>query len=184
MTSFLPFSYRVFIEYCVFSEDFKLFRTLAFLCFPSVSVCVHTPAGRTPVLQQNLQSTEKSQNFLEKNTIIKEHPVCRRKKLYFFFVKAYPSLAILYGRCGQCCWKYWYTRTLTLGHSEGRNWFVDSGELMTTWPDHVFVKKILRWQLLNLSLQQLQPQQQLQRPKLQQQKLLQLRLRHLQLKVI
>ena len=86
MTSFLPFSYRVFIEYCVFSEDFKLFRTLAFLCFPSVSVCVHTPAGRTPVLQQNLQSTEKSQNFLEKNTIIKEHPVCRRKKLYIFFL--------------------------------------------------------------------------------------------------
>ena len=26
-----------------FSEDFKIFRTLAFLCFPSVSVCVHTP---------------------------------------------------------------------------------------------------------------------------------------------
>ena len=36
--------YRVFIKYCVFfSEDFKIFRTLAFLCFPSVSVCVHTP---------------------------------------------------------------------------------------------------------------------------------------------
>ena len=26
----------------VFLEDFKIFRTLAFLCFPSVSVCVHT----------------------------------------------------------------------------------------------------------------------------------------------
>ena len=26
-----------------FSEDFKIFRTLAFLCFPSVSVYVHTP---------------------------------------------------------------------------------------------------------------------------------------------
>ena len=36
-------SYRVFIKYCVFSEFFQLFRTLAFLCFPSVSVCVHTP---------------------------------------------------------------------------------------------------------------------------------------------
>ena len=34
--------YRVFIKYCVFSEDFKIFRTLAFLCSPSVSVCVHT----------------------------------------------------------------------------------------------------------------------------------------------
>ena len=34
--------YRVFIKYCVF-EDFEISRTLAFLCFPSVSVCVHTP---------------------------------------------------------------------------------------------------------------------------------------------
>ena len=35
--------YRVFTKYCVFSEDFKIFRTLAFLCFSLVSVCVHTP---------------------------------------------------------------------------------------------------------------------------------------------
>ena len=35
--------YRVFIKYCVFSKDFKIFRTLAVFCFPSVSVCVHTP---------------------------------------------------------------------------------------------------------------------------------------------
>ena len=35
-------SYRVLIKYCVFFEDFKIFRTLSFLCFPSVSVCVHT----------------------------------------------------------------------------------------------------------------------------------------------
>ena len=34
--------YRVFIKYCVFLEDFRIFKTLAFLCFPSVSVCVHT----------------------------------------------------------------------------------------------------------------------------------------------
>ena len=34
--------YRVFIKYCVFSEDFKILRTLAFLYFPSVSVCAHT----------------------------------------------------------------------------------------------------------------------------------------------
>ena len=33
--------YSVFIKYCVFSTDFRIFRTLAFLCFPSVSVCVH-----------------------------------------------------------------------------------------------------------------------------------------------
>ena len=30
-------TYRVFIKYCVFAEDFKIFRTLAFLCLPSVS---------------------------------------------------------------------------------------------------------------------------------------------------
>ena len=35
--------YRLFIKYCVFFGDFKIFRTLAFLWFPSVSVCVHTP---------------------------------------------------------------------------------------------------------------------------------------------
>ena len=32
-----------FLTYCVFSKDFRIFRTLAFLCFPLVSVCVHTP---------------------------------------------------------------------------------------------------------------------------------------------
>ena len=52
-----------------FSEDFQIFRTLAFLCFPSVSVCVHTTTGRKPVLQQNCQSLEKSQNFKEKHNI-------------------------------------------------------------------------------------------------------------------
>ena len=35
--------YRVFIKYRIFSEDFKIFPTLAFLCFPFVLVCVHTP---------------------------------------------------------------------------------------------------------------------------------------------
>ena len=36
-------THRVVIKYYVFFEDFKIFRTLAFLCFLSVSVCVHTP---------------------------------------------------------------------------------------------------------------------------------------------
>ena len=35
--------YKVFIKYCVFFGDFKIFLTLAFLRFPSVSLCVHTP---------------------------------------------------------------------------------------------------------------------------------------------
>ena len=38
---FKSFKYRVFIKYCVFPEDFKIFRILAFLCLSSVSVCVH-----------------------------------------------------------------------------------------------------------------------------------------------
>ena len=50
-----------------FSEDFKIFRNLAFLCFPSVSVCVHThKAGRIPALQQHGQSSENLQNIKEK----------------------------------------------------------------------------------------------------------------------
>ena len=62
--------YSVFIQYCFFFEYFEIFRTLAFLCFPSVSVCLYThQAGRTPALQQNWQSTEKSQNFKEKHNI-------------------------------------------------------------------------------------------------------------------
>ena len=62
--------YRVFIEYCVFFDYIKIFRTLAFLCFPSVSVCVYTyQAGIELALQQNWQSSEKSQNFKEKHNI-------------------------------------------------------------------------------------------------------------------
>ena len=50
-----------------FSENFKIFQTLVFLCLPSVSVVVHThQTGRKPVLQQNWQSFEKSQHFKEK----------------------------------------------------------------------------------------------------------------------
>ena len=29
-----PLCYRVFIKYCAFVEDFKIFRTLTLLCFP------------------------------------------------------------------------------------------------------------------------------------------------------
>ena len=50
--------YNVFINYCVFLEDFKIFWTLAFFCFPSVSVCVYTTG-----------------KILRKNTIFSEHPV-------------------------------------------------------------------------------------------------------------
>ena len=46
--------YWVFIKYCFFFEYLKIFRTLAFLCFPSVSVCVCVCGN---------------------NTIFNEHPV-------------------------------------------------------------------------------------------------------------
>ena len=54
-----------------FFENFKnIFRSLAFLCFPSVSVCVHSLwAGRTPAMQQNWQSSEKSQKLRKKHNI-------------------------------------------------------------------------------------------------------------------
>ena len=62
--------YRVFIIYCVFFKNFKIFRTLTFLCFPSASACVRTKgAGRKPALQQNWQSSGKSQNCMEKHNI-------------------------------------------------------------------------------------------------------------------
>ena len=67
----LSFLYRVFIKYCVFFEDFKIFRSLFSL---GVNVCHTHQAGRTPALQQNWQNLEKSQNY-KKNTIINEHPV-------------------------------------------------------------------------------------------------------------
>ena len=71
---------RVCIKYCVFFKNFKIFQTLAhrytnntsismllpFSVFPRCQ-CVYThQAVRTPALQQNWQSSEKSQNFKEK----------------------------------------------------------------------------------------------------------------------
>ena len=72
--------YRVFIKYCVFSKDFRIFRT--FSVFPRRQ-CVYTHrAGRTPVLQQNWQSSEKSQN-----TLFNENPASNSINIhnaYFF----------------------------------------------------------------------------------------------------
>ena len=59
--------YRVFIKYCLFSEFLKYSGLLPFSVF-SLCQCVYThQAGRTPALQQNWQSSEKSQNFKEKS---------------------------------------------------------------------------------------------------------------------
>ena len=71
----IPRYYRVFIKYCVFFEDFKIYSGFwPFSVFPLVSVCVHRTsrfdrqmAGRTPAQQyQNWQSSEK--NILRKIT--------------------------------------------------------------------------------------------------------------------
>ena len=61
---------RVFIEYCVsFFEDFKIYSGLWPLSVSPRCQCVYTMAGQTPVLQQTLQSSEKSQHFKEKHNI-------------------------------------------------------------------------------------------------------------------
>ena len=63
--------YRVFIKYCVFYEDFKIFRSLFSL---GASVCTHT----RQVEHQRCSRTGRVQKYhkiLRKNTIINEHPV-------------------------------------------------------------------------------------------------------------
>ena len=63
------FRYRVFIKYCVFPQILKYSRLWPFSVF-SLCQCVYThQAGRKPALQQNWQSSEKSQNFNEKHNI-------------------------------------------------------------------------------------------------------------------
>ena len=65
----------MFIKYGVFFENFKIFRTLSFLFFPSVSVYVHTRqvehqgCSRTGRVQKNHKTSRK-------NTFLNEHPVC------------------------------------------------------------------------------------------------------------
>ena len=61
-------SYRMFNKYCVFLEDFKIFRTLAFLCFLSVSVRVQTQVGRTP-----------AQRCSRTGRVQKNHKISRKK---------------------------------------------------------------------------------------------------------
>ena len=63
----ISIKYRVFIKYCFFFQIFKKYSGLwPFSVFPRCQ-CVYThQAGITPALQQNWQSSEKSQNFKEK----------------------------------------------------------------------------------------------------------------------
>ena len=65
------FIYRVFIKYCVFSEDFKIFLTL----FPlGVSVCTRTRQVEN-LRCSRTDNIQKNQKILRKNTIFNEHPV-------------------------------------------------------------------------------------------------------------
>ena len=60
------FNYRVFIKFCVFSKEFRIFRTLVFLCFPSVSVCVHILGRENTSDAAELAEFRKSQHLKEK----------------------------------------------------------------------------------------------------------------------
>ena len=66
------------INIVFFRRFLNILRTLAFLGFPSVSVCMYTMAGQTPAQQQNQQSSEKSQHFKGKYLIFNEHPVVKK----------------------------------------------------------------------------------------------------------
>ena len=61
--------YRVFIKYCVISKILKYIPDSGLSLVSSRCQCVYTMAGQTPALQQNLQSTEKSQHIKEKHNI-------------------------------------------------------------------------------------------------------------------
>ena len=66
--------YRVFIKYCFFSKILKDIPDSGLYRFPLVvSVCTQWQV-KPQCLQQNWQSSEKSQHF-KKNTISNEHPV-------------------------------------------------------------------------------------------------------------
>ena len=69
--------YRVFIKYCVFFEDFKIFRTLTSLCFPSVSLCVHKPGKQNTSSPAELTECRKITKFEGKNTLFNKHPVAQ-----------------------------------------------------------------------------------------------------------
>ena len=59
-------TYRVFIKYCVFFEDSKIFRTLSFLCFPSVSVCTQTRQVELQICSRT-DRVQKNSEILRKN---------------------------------------------------------------------------------------------------------------------
>ena len=82
-----------------FPKILEYSRLWPFLVFPPCQ-CVYTHmAGRTPALQQNWQSPEKSQNLKEKNTICNEHPVCAAL-ITNFAINKYPVNYVANWRMG------------------------------------------------------------------------------------
>ena len=67
----------------MFLEDFEIFfEPWPLLVSPRCGVSVYTMANQTQALQQNLQTSEKSQHFKE-NTIFNEHPVYYNNQILF-----------------------------------------------------------------------------------------------------
>ena len=64
-------NYRVFIKYCVFSKILKNIPDSVSACVHWTSRLDHQMVGRTPALQQNWQSLEKSQLLKEKTQYLK-----------------------------------------------------------------------------------------------------------------
>ena len=108
-SSFNGVGYRVFIKYCVFfPKNIKYSGLLPFSIFPRW-YCVYTyKAGRT-ALQQNWQSSEKSQNFKEKITIFNGHPVTFSQYEKFMLPGTFQASCQWQGisctdtRCRPCC---------------------------------------------------------------------------------
>ena len=99
--------YRVFIKYWWFFSNFQKYSGLwPFQVFPRCS-CVYThQAGRKPALQQNWQSSEKSQNFKEKTQYLM-NPLqlkkCANSRIslvnnYLMYLKAFRFLNSFYFR--------------------------------------------------------------------------------------
>ena len=63
----------MFIEYCVFLEDFKIYSGEASLGFPSVSVCVNNGRSKTSTAVELAEFRKIT--TLRKNAIFNEHSV-------------------------------------------------------------------------------------------------------------
>ena len=89
------------------------------LCFPSVSVCVHThQAGRTPALQQNWQSSEKPQNFKEKTQyLMNTLQIQKRKNNWMCYFTKAPHVRLFPERLGSFTPFYCYRSTCLIDNS-------------------------------------------------------------------